>query len=288
MLKILRNLALQFFSMSETNKISINRIEKSRLEELDFENLSFGKDFSDHQFVCKYSNGKWIDARIEPYGYLTLAPSIAVLHYGQAVFEGMKSQKNEDGDAFIFRPEMNADRMNKSAVRLGMPEIPEDLFIEGLKELLKIDKDWIPDKKGSALYIRPFMFGIDEYIGVKPSEDYLFIIITSPVGSYYTEPLKVKVENKYIRAAEGGTGFAKAAGNYAGSLFPTEEAMNEGYHQLIWTDAKEHKYIEESGTMNLMFIINDTIITPPTGNTILAGVTRDSVLTIARDLGFNG
>ncbi|NQY08069.1 MAG: branched-chain amino acid aminotransferase [Flavobacteriales bacterium] len=272
--------------MTDTNNISIKRVEKSRLENLDFENLSFGRDFADHLFVCKYSNGKWGESRIEPYANISMAPSIAVLHYGQTIFEGMKAQKNDDGDIFIFRPEKNVERMNKSAVRLGMPEISEEIFVEGLKELLKIDREWVPNKTGSSLYIRPFMFAIDEYIGVRSSDEYIFMIITSPVGSYYSEPLRVKVETEYIRAAEGGVGFAKAAGNYAGSLLPAKKAMDEGYHQIIWTDAKEHKYIEESGTMNLMFIIDGIIITPPAGNTILDGVTRDSALTIAKDLGY--
>jgi branched-chain amino acid aminotransferase len=208
-----------------------------------------------------------------------------LLIYGQSVFEGLKGYKGDHGNIHVFRPYDNLKRMNMSASRLCMPEIPEEIFIDGLKALLQLDKDWVPEQEGTALYIRPFMFGNDEYIGIKPSDTYKFIIFTCPVGSYYTEALKVKIELNYVRAVEGGTGYAKVAGNYAASLLPAQEALKEGYQQLIWTDSKDHERIEESGTMNLMFLIDDAIVTPRTGETILRGITRDSILTIAREWG---
>jgi branched-chain amino acid aminotransferase len=214
-----------------------------------------------------------------------MAPASSVIHYGQSIFEGLKAYKDKNGQTTVFRPTANSQRLNKSAERMCIPEVPEELFMSALTELLKLDEQWIPSKTGTALYIRPFVFAMDDYIGIKPSDTYRFMIITCPVGGYYSEPVKVKIETEYTRAAEGGTGFAKAAGNYAGSLYPARLAQKKGYHQLIWTDAKEHKYIEESGTMNIMFVIGDTLITPEIGSTILKGITRDSVLTIARDWG---
>jgi branched-chain amino acid aminotransferase len=207
------------------------------------------------------------------------------LHYGQSIFEGMKAYRSKNDEILVFRPEENLKRFNKSALRMCMPEVPEEIFLGGLKQLLELDKQWVPDKEGCSLYIRPFMFATDEYVGVTPSNTYKFIIFNCPVGSYYSKPLKVRVETQYIRAAKGGVGFAKNAGNYGGSLYPTQLANKEGYDQIIWTDAATHQYVEEAGTMNLMFIIDGVLVTAPTGDTILDGVTRKSVLQIAKDWG---
>jgi branched-chain amino acid aminotransferase len=265
--------------------IKINKVEKSYLPFVDFNNIKFGKVYSDHMFTADYYGGQWTNYAINPYEDLKISPGNFTLHYGQSVFEGLKAYKGDQGEVLVFRPYDNLKRMNISAKRLCMPEIPEEVFIGGIRELLKLDKDWVPGIDGNALYIRPFMFGTDEYIGIKPSETYKFVIFTCPVGSYYTEALKVKVEQEYVRAVKGGTGYAKVAGNYAASLLPTQEALKQGYQQLIWTDSFNHERIEESGTMNLMFIIEDAIVTPRTGDTILKGITRDSILTIARDWG---
>ena len=271
--------------MLDTLDISIKKVQNSRINEVDFDNIPFGKVYSDHMFIADYEDGQWSDLRIVPYENLSLAPASSVIHYGQSVFEGLKAYKNSKGEAVVFRPEANAKRLNKSAERMCIPEVPEELFIQAMTELLNLDSAWIPNKKNTALYIRPFVFAMDDYIGIKPSEKYRFMIITCPVGAYYSEPVKVKIETEFTRAAKGGTGYAKAAGNYAGSLYPAKLAQKQGYHQLVWTDATEHKYIEESGTMNIMFVINDTLITPEASSTILRGITRDSVLTLARDWG---
>jgi branched-chain amino acid aminotransferase len=237
-------------------------------------------------FVADYQNGAWGDLRIVPYGPMEIYPGNATLHYGQAIFEGMKAYKNEKGEVLVFRAEANAKRLNESATRMCMPNLPENIFIEALRQLLSVDKGWVPQEKGSSLYIRPFMFAMDNYLGVKPSESYRFMIFTSPVGAYYTKPVSVKVETNYTRATEGGTGEAKAAGNYAASLYPAQLAQQEGYDQLLWTDGKTHSQIEESGTMNVMFKIKGTLITAPTGKgTILKGITRDSVIQLAKDWG---
>jgi len=268
------------------NKIDISLTTNSRISELEEGLNKFGRIFSDHMFVADFSDGEWCDARIVPYKDLSLSPATSAIHYGQSIFEGMKAYKNEDGETLLFRPTDNIKRLNISAERMCMPDVPEDLFYDGLKQLLDIDKDWIPSAEDTSLYIRPFMFSTDNYIGVKPSDKYKFMIFTTPVGGYYTEPVKVKVETHYTRSASGGVGFAKAAGNYAASLYPAKLAQKEGYHQLVWTDAKEHKYIEESGTMNIMFVIGDKLITPATSDSILDGITRDSVLILARDWGY--
>jgi len=273
--------------MLDTLDISIQKVQNSRINEVDFDNIPFGKVYSDHMFIADYEDGQWSDLRIVPYGDLSMAPASSVIHYGQSVFEGLKAYKNNSGEAVVFRPEANAKRLNKSAERMCIPEVPEELFMQAMTELLKIDKNWIPNKENTALYIRPYVFAMDDYIGIKPSEKYRFMIITCPVGAYYSEPVKVKIETEFTRAAQGGTGYAKAAGNYAGSLYPAKLAQKQGYHQLVWTDAKEHAYIEESGTMNIMFVINDTLITPEASSTILRGITRDSVLTLAREWGMN-
>ena len=257
----------------------------SRLAEQDFDHLEFGKVFSDHMFVVDYRDGEWQDAQILPYGDITVSPANSALHYGQAIFEGMKAYHQADGSVALFRPLDNWDRLNKSAERMCMPPIPEELFMQGLRELIRLDAGWVPTFAGSSLYIRPFMFATDGFIGVRPSEEYRFVIFTCPVGLYYNKPLRVRFEQKYVRSAEGGAGFAKNAGNYGAAMYPTKLAQQEGYNQLIWTDASEHQYVEESGTMNAIFVIDGRVITPALSTSILDGVTRRSVLALARDMG---
>jgi len=271
--------------MLTAQTIAIENIKKSRLPEVDFNSLEFGQTFSDHMLVADFKNGEWQTPSIVPFQDFSLSPANPALHYGQALFEGLKAYKNEAGEIAVFRPDANLRRLNISAERLCMPAYPEEVFIEGLKELLRLDADWIPTLAGSSLYIRPFMFATGEFLGVKPSDTYKFAIITCPVNAYYSTPLRVKVEETFARSVEGGFGFAKAAGNYAGSLYPAKKAAEEGYHQLLWTDGKTHEYFEESGTMNLMFVINDTLVTPALSTSILAGVTRDSIIQLAKDRG---
>lgn len=271
--------------MTSTEPIKIEKIAKSRVGEYDVNNVPFGKVFADHMFVAEYKDGKWQQGKIMPYRDVPMSFALSALHYGQAIFEGMKAYKTSNGDINLFRPLDNFKRLNISAVRMAMPEVPEEIFMGGLMELLKLDKAWVPDSETGSLYIRPFMIATDEAIGVKASDTYKFIIITCPAGKYYSEPIRVMVETNYFRAVEGGVGFTKCAGNYGRSLFPTKLAQQKGYQQVIWTDAKTHSYVEESGTMNLMFVIDNILITPATSDTILAGVTRDSVIQLARDWG---
>jgi branched-chain amino acid aminotransferase, group II len=271
--------------MVDTLKIQIEKIAKSRLSEVDFQNLPFGKVYADHMFMADFKNGEWKNFRILPYGYIPVSPATPAIHYGQSIFEGMKAFKTEQGDVSIFRPLANWSRLNISAERMCMPTLPEEIFMDALQTLLELDKKWVPSLDGSSLYIRPFMFSADEYIGIRPSQDFTFMIINCPVGPYYSTPVKVKIETEYSRAIEGGTGYAKAGGNYGGALYPAKLAQDQGYHQLIWTDGKTHQFIEESGTMNVMFVIDDTLVTPALGDTILRGITRDSVLTLARHWG---
>ena len=273
--------------MSATEQISI-RVEptqQSRLSQVDFNHLKFGQSMSDHMLVAEYADGKWQDVSIVPYGNISISPSMSALHYGQAIFEGIKAYKFADGTVSIFRPDKNWERFNKSAARLQMPEVPKEIFLDGLKQLLAVDQDWVPSVEGTSLYIRPFMFATEAALGVHPSVSYKFLIITCPVGAYYSKPISLKVETHYTRAAEGGVGFSKNAGNYALSLYPTQLANNEGYDQIMWTDALEHKYIEEAGTANLIFRIGDTIITPH-GDTILHGVTRRTIMELAEKWGY--
>ncbi|MGZ3884684.1 MAG: branched-chain amino acid aminotransferase [Bacteroidia bacterium] len=271
--------------MTSTLDIKVNKIPKSRISEYDVNNVPFGKCFSDHMFVAEFADGKWQKAYIEPYHDIPMSYAMSALHYGQAIFEGMKAYKNEKGEISLFRPIENFKRMNKSAIRMAMPEVPEDIFMGGLLELIKLDKNWVPDSETGSLYIRPFLIATDEAIGVKASDTYKFVIITCPAGKYYSEPIRVLVETNYIRAVEGGVGNVKAAGNYGRSLYPTKLAHQKGYQQVIWTDSKTHSYVEESGTMNLMFVIDNTVLTPALSDTILSGITRDSVLALARDWG---
>lgn len=268
-----------------TLDIPVTRAERSKLQDIP-ENLPFGKYFSDHMLEADYENGEWKNVEIKPYQPLVLSPSVAALHYGQAIFEGIKAYKDHSGNAYIFRPNDNYRRFNVSAERLQMPPVPEEIFIEGMRRLIAIDKSWIPGKPDHALYIRPFMFACDELIGVKPSDSYKFLIILSPTGPYYSAPMRIYAEEKYTRAAPGGVGYAKVAGNYAASMYATAEARRKGYDQILWTDATNHLFAEEIGTMNVFFVVDGKAVTPDLGaGTILAGVTRDSVMTILRDMG---
>ncbi|MCX8080144.1 MAG: branched-chain amino acid aminotransferase [Bacteroidia bacterium] len=262
--------------------IPIELTNKSRLGEIDLNHVPFGKFFGDHMFVAEYKDGAWHVKGISPFKNVSMSYSISAIHYGQSIFEGMKAYKNSKGEVFLFRPEMNARRMNIGAKRMAMPEVPEELFIEALKTLVWIDREWIPASEDGSLYIRPFLFATDEAIGVRPSSTYQFVIFTSPVGKYYNEPLNVLIETNYFRAVKGGVGYVKASGNYGRSLYPTCLAQEKGYHQVIWTDSETHQYVEESGTMNLMFVLDGKIITPAISDTILSGITRDSIITIAR------
>lgn len=264
----------------------ISRVEHSKLQDTNLENIPFGKYFTDHMLEVDYEDGEWKTPEIKPYQPLLLAPSTAALHYGQAIFEGIKAYKNPSGDAYIFRPQDNCRRFNASAERMQMPSIPEEIFMEGLKLLVDLDKNWIPEKEDHSLYIRPFMFSSDEMIGVRPSDKYKFMIILSPTGPYYNMPMRIYVEEQYVRAVPGGVGYAKAAGNYGAAMLATAEAKKKGYDQVLWTDAFEHKYVQECGTMNVFFIIGNTAVTPDLGaGTILAGVTRDSVIIMLKELG---
>ncbi len=270
--------------MSYTFKIT--KIEKSGISNLDFNNIPFGKVFTDHMFVADFINGEWTNLEIKPVAPIPTHPGNMAWHYGQAIFEGMKATIDNSGNALLFRPEMHAERINKSAVRMSMPEIPHDLFLQAVHNLVDMEKSWIPPQAGSALYIRPFMYATDETIGVRSSETYKFIIFTMPVGPYYTNPVKLLAQDKYIRAVVGGVGEAKTAGNYAASLLPATMARKEGYDQVMWLDGVHKKYVQEIGTMNIFFVINDEIITPNLDGAILAGITRDSMLTLFRDQGY--
>ncbi|MFC2126697.1 branched-chain amino acid aminotransferase [Bacteroidota bacterium] len=271
--------------MVDTLKIERHAIEKSRITEVDFDNIQFGRVYSDHMFVADFLNGEWQNFTIQPYGDLNLSPATFALHYGQSIFEGLKAYRSQDAAINVFRPIDNFKRMNISAKRMCIPELPEEVFIGGMTELLKMDRNWAPKGDGNSLYIRPIMFAIDEYIGLRPTEKFKFIIFTCPVGAYYSEPVEVKVERKYVRAFPGGTGFAKAAGNYAGSMYPTELAHDEGYDQLIWTDGIHHENIEEAGTMNLMFIVDGVLLAPDPKDTVLRSITGSSTLKLAEEWG---
>jgi len=273
--------------MTETLDIKITKTTNSRLSQTDFSNLPFGKIFSDHMFVADYADGEWKNFQIVPYAEIGLSPAISALHYGQAFFEGLKAYKHADGKVSVFRPDKNAERFNKSAERLCMPELPEEIFIQSIAALVDLDRNWIPAQANHSLYIRPFMFATDPFLGVSPSTTYKFMVLTCPVGPYFSKTLRVKIETYYTRAAEGGMGFAKSAGNYGGAMLPSRKAVEEGFDQIIWTDAKEHKYIEEMGAANAMFVLDGKLITPSTDeNTILKGITCNTVMTLARDWGF--
>lgn len=273
--------------LTKDSTFEINVSKTSSIDQVDFDNIAFGKVFSDHVFVMDYVDGEWKRGSIEPFGPMSLSPSTMALHYGQAIFEGMKAYRQEDGSVSMFRPGANITRFNRSAKRICMPEVPEDIFMQALVELVSLDQAWVPDDSQSSLYIRPFLFATDAHVGVRPSFSYKFMIFTCPVGQYYNKPVRVKVETNFTRAARGGTGAAKAAGNYAAALLPTKLAQDEGYDQLLWTDAKSHKNIEECGTMNAAFVVDGKLLVPSTSDTVLAGITRDSALTLATDLGID-
>ncbi|MDE0771902.1 MAG: branched-chain amino acid aminotransferase [Salibacteraceae bacterium] len=273
--------------ISEDLDIKITTVAKSKLDAAEEIELQFGKTFTDHMFVADYENGEWTNLEIKPFQNIEMSPATSFIHYGQSIFEGLKAHATDEGDILIFRPQANAARLNASARRLCMAELPEAIFINSIKSLVDLDRKWMPKGESSSLYIRPFMFGTEEFLGVKPSGRYRFMVILSPSGAYYSKPVRVKIETKYSRAMEGGVGSAKTSGNYAASLLPAREGFKAGYDQLLWTDANTHTRIEESGTMNAMFILNGKLITPKTSTSILSGITRDSILTIARDWGYD-
>tara|TARA_B100001939_G_scaffold337570_1_gene342063 strand:+ start:323 stop:1372 length:1050 start_codon:yes stop_codon:yes gene_type:complete len=262
--------------------VKINK--SSKINTINFQNLNFGEIFTDHMFVCDFENNTWKEPQILPYDDIKISPSSSVFHYGQAVFEGMKAYKDDDGGIWLFRPEDNFKRLNISSKRLSIPEFPKKYFFEGLKKLLLLDQEWIKTGYGNSLYVRPFVFANKAGVSASPSDKYKFMIICSPAKSYYTGDTNVKIEENYSRACKGGIGFAKAAGNYAAQFYPTSLAINQGFQQVIWTDSETHSFIEESGTMNIFVKINDTLITSPTGDTILDGITRRSIIELSKHI----
>lgn len=272
-------------SLEVSQKVTIQKVKKSKINQVDFNNLPFGQVYTDHMLVCDFENGKWTSPKIVPYGAISLDPSAKIFHYGQSVFEGMKAYKDAQDDIWLFRPLDNQKRLNISSKRLAMPELPEAYFMEGLEALLLLEKDWIPTTKDSSLYIRPFIFASGNGFHASPSDKYKFIIACSPSGPYFGGKLKVLIEQHYSRSANGGVGFAKAGGNYAGQFYPTNLAIQKGYQQVIWTDDTTHEYIEEAGAMNIFIRINDALITAPTSDRILDGITRKSIIEIAKDQG---
>jgi branched-chain amino acid aminotransferase len=271
--------------MIATIDFKITRATTSNLENTVLQNIPFGRVFTDHMLVAEYEGGEWKQAEIKPYQPLQVEPSNAAWHYGQSIFEGIKAYPMPDGEVAIFRPFDNFRRFNISAERMQMPQVPEELFIEGMRQLIEIDKNWVPHFPSHSLYIRPFMIASDDAIGVRPSEKYTFMIILSPTGPYFTAPMRIYVEETFVRAVQGGVGYAKTAGNYAASMYATARAKEQGYDQVLWTDAAEHKYVQEAGVMNVFFIVGNKAITPNLDGAILAGVTRDSVITVLREMG---
>jgi len=268
-----------------TTTFAIKRITKSKINDVDFNNLEFGKYISDHMLMVDFVDGKWQEPSIVPFGDIPMSPAMLSLHYGQSVFEGMKAFKNKNGDICIFRPQKHSERLNKSLARMCMPEIPEELFIQSVHAIVDADQAWIPTSEGASLYIRPVVFAYEPRLGVKIADHFKFFVLTSPAGAYFSKPTRLKVEETFVRAAEGGTGFAKCAGNYGGAFYPTQVARQEGFDQVLWTDAKEHKYIDEAGVMNVMFVIDGKVITPKLTSALLDGVTRDTILKLAPGLG---
>jgi branched-chain amino acid aminotransferase len=269
-------------TLKTTHEIDIVKVPHSKIETVDFEKLSFGSVFTDHMFICDFKEGKWHKPTIKPYEPFLIDPSAKVFHYGQAIFEGMKAYKDDNNDVWLFRPNQNLDRLNKSAVRMAMPEIPEDIFMNGLHQLLDLERNWVKKDVGNTLYIRPFMIAIGSGVIAAPSTQYRFMIILSPAKSYYSGEVKVLIAEHYSRAANGGIGAAKAAGNYSAQFYPTKLANEKGFQQIIWTDDATHTKLEEAGTMNVFFRINDTLYTAPTSERILDGVTRKSLISIAK------
>ncbi|SFD20557.1 branched-chain amino acid aminotransferase [Algibacter pectinivorans] len=269
------------------NDIEIIKTKTSKINEVDFDNLKFGSVFSDHMLECNFKDGKWQAPKVLPYQPIVLDPSAKIFHYGQSIFEGMKAYKDVDENVWLFRPLDNFKRLNISAKRLAIPELPENYFMDGLKALLEVDQEWIPKKDGSSLYIRPFVFASGNGFHASPADEYKFIICTAPSGAYFAGEVRVLIEEKYSRSANGGVGFAKAGGNYAGQFYPTQLAIDKGYQQVIWTDDNTHEYIEEAGAMNIFIRINDTLITGPTSDRILDGITRKSIIELAKKEGIN-
>ena len=265
--------------------LKINLAPESGVSKVDFHNLPFGRIITDHMFEIDFDGKQWVNPRISPVHKLSIHPMNMALHYGQSIFEGMKASRMQDGIPVLFRPELHARRLNASARRMCMPELPEDIFLEAIHTLVSLEHEWIPQMEGSALYIRPLMFATDEMVGVKTSDTYSFIIICQPVGPYYPKPIKLLVENHYIRAAPGGVGEAKTAGNYAAAMYPSRLAREQGYDQILWLDAIQHKYLQEVGTMNIFIAFKDEVVTPATKGSILKGITRASAIEILRDNG---
>jgi branched-chain amino acid aminotransferase len=269
------------------------KLEQAKADELktkpDVSNLGFGDIFTDHMFMADYEKGRgWLNPRIVPYGNFSINPAAMAIHYGQEIFEGLKAYRGKDDSIYLFRPDENFKRFNRSASRLCMPEVDRDIFMEGMKAVTLLDKDWIPENQGTSLYIRPAMLATEPHLGVRPAKQYLFFIILCPVGAYYKEglnPVKIYVEDKYVRAAIGGTGEAKTAGNYAASLLATEEAKKKGFTQVLWLDAAERRYIEEVGTMNMFFVIENEVVASPLNGSVLPGITRASVIQLVKDWG---
>jgi len=274
-------------SLKNTLEIDIIKASASKIDSIDFENLAFGNVFTDHMLICDFKEGAWQKPIIKPYEPFLIDPSAKVFHYGQAIFEGMKAYKDVNEDVWLFRPDENFHRFNKSAVRMAMPEVPETIFIDGLKTIIDLEREWVKTGLGNTLYIRPFMIAIGSGVIAQPSTQYRFMIILSPAKSYYSGEVKVIIAEHYSRAANGGIGAAKAAGNYSAQFYPTKLANEKGFQQIIWTDDATHTKLEEAGTMNVFFRINDTLYTAPTSERILDGVTRKSLIDIAKREGMD-
>tara|TARA_B100000795_G_scaffold223221_1_gene178323 strand:- start:82 stop:1152 length:1071 start_codon:yes stop_codon:yes gene_type:complete len=272
-------------SKIKTKELHIEKVATSRIHDVDFNDLVFGKTFTDHMFECDYKDGAWQNPTIKPYGPMMMSPAAKVFHYGQAVFEGMKAYKDDTDNVFLFRPDQNIERINKSSKRMAIPEFPEDVFLDALHTLVAMDKDWIQKGEGNSLYLRPFAIATEVGVSASPSNEYKFMILMAPVQAYYKGAVKVLIAEKFSRSAAGGVGAAKAAGNYGAQFYPTSLAQEKGFQQIIWTDSNEHKYLEEAGTMNVFFRINDTLITAPVSDRILDGVTRKSILEMAKHNG---
>tara|TARA_B100001057_G_scaffold146988_2_gene146929 strand:+ start:19023 stop:20072 length:1050 start_codon:yes stop_codon:yes gene_type:complete len=267
--------------------MEINKSNTTKINDVDFNSIKFGEIFTDHMFECDFTNGNWNPPIIKPYSSIKMDPSSHVFHYGQAIFEGMKGYKDKNDKLWLFRPGDNYDRLKKSCIRMHIPILPKDFFYDGLNGLMNIERDWVSNKPGSSLYIRPFVFSSSHMLAASPSLDYKFLIICSPGASYYSKPLSVYIEDKYSRAAPGGAGYAKAAGNYGAAFYPTSLAISNGFDQIVWTDSEKHKKIEEVGTMSIVFRIGNKLITPLTSDTILDGVSRKTVIQIAKDMDIN-
>lgn len=274
-------------AVDQLYNIQVEKVKTSRKSEIDFDTVQFGRVFSDHMFTADYADGKWGDFKIIPFGNIPMSPATAILHYGQGIFEGMKAFRDNKGEVKIFRPEMNLRRLNNSARRMAIPEIPEELFLEALSQWLRIDADWVPSSSDGSLYIRPFAFCTEEFVGIKPGDKFKFMMIGSPVGKYYQKPVRVLITDEYVRAFKGGTGHIKAVGNYAVTMKPLSEARAKGFDQILWVDGVHFSKIQEIGTMNVFFVIDNVVITPPIDElTILPGITRESCLTLLRDNGY--